>query len=597
MPEAVEGQSCMADFLVEAEKAPQLAASRRGEVFFIYSEKDGGGDAQVDKQGNTCAQEVRGWLLGVSARVVAPQSARVFLLSLQLYPLGKEDAPQAGDTGTFQVVPLGGFLPTVLHRQLEALSMVCSGEKSITPLVERLVFGRVTTEYKAASSAEVSTSSFARLNERQLEAVLHASSAAPLTLVQGPPGTGKSEVAVSIVEAWLEQDSKTPILVATGTHAAKDLLDRRLRERGIVPSERRRLVLKKSQRDSASPVFVETVYMAAMPRTRLLPRVLLDESSQMTEAAALVALARGCEKLVLIGDPKQLGPVSNLGHAGLVRSAEYAPFASEVTSFFQALSERHNLQPLRLSVQYRMDPRLCEYPSQRFYDGDLKNAASTVESSAGSEFTLPAGFAQKGGVPGHPALFIDTAGLQSNFEELVPFCGALSYQNRLEARLVVELFEGLQATGVEGRDVSVLTAYGAQRDLLAEALHGTSATGHSRLRKQRSMLMLLHGVDPLEEEPHPRAHTVDGFQGNESDFVIFSAVRSNELCQTGFVGDKQRLCVLLTRARRGLLVVGNSDTLRHDEEWAEWLETAPKQTARPTSEFEQRFLRSCLPSG
>ncbi|CAE8612640.1 unnamed protein product [Polarella glacialis] len=640
---ALDDHSCSADFLIDSEHAPQLAASGKGEVFFLRRIREGEVFSLEPRLADlseaaapmpiACpaddAHVAEGWMLGVSEMVVAPQNSRVFLLELNVYSLGLEDVlpcvglGEEGKKSSFLVVPMG-YLPTVLSRQQEALLALCDKEGLFTPLLQHLVFGARKAMPSAEEIAEVSaatsvqrkrkvakppeTAAFRmplppcpaaapggsnkgvqerQLNEWQLDAVQRATGPEPVTLIEGPPGTGKSEVAVAIVEAWLKEDGETPILLATGTHAAKDLLERRLRARGIVPSERRSLVLRKRQRPNVSPVFVETVYMAAMPRTRLLPRVLLDESSQITESAALVALGQGCRKLVLIGDPKQLGPVSNLGHSGLAgAAAEHAPFAEEVASFFKTLMERHGLEPLRLSVQYRMDLRLRQYPSSRWYEDSLVDSESVVEAAAlAPPIPVPSGFVFREGVPGQPVVFIDTAGLACAGEELVPYCGSRSLQNRLEARLTAHLLAGLQAAGTDAKAVSVLTSYGAQRDLVARAVHGGESRG-AVLRRQRSMMILLQGVDPLEDEPHPRVHTVDGFQGNENDCVVFSAVRSNELGQTGFVGDKQRLCVLLTRARRCLFVVGDSRTLQHDEEWAAWLaEANPKQTLVPSEEL------------
>jgi len=70
--------------------------------------------------------------------------------------------------------------------------------------------------------------------------------------------------------------------------------------------------------------------------------------------------------------------------------------------------------------------------------------------------------------------------------------------------------------------------------------------------------------------------TVDGFQGQERELIVFSAVRANDdghgWKQIGFLDDPHRMNVLLTRARRGLVVVGNRDTLASDELWKSWID-------------------------
>jgi len=72
--------------------------------------------------------------------------------------------------------------------------------------------------------------------------------------------------------------------------------------------------------------------------------------------------------------------------------------------------------------------------------------------------------------------------------------------------------------------------------------------------------------------------TVDGFQGQEREIIVFSAVRANDdghgWKQVGFLDDPHRMNVLLTRARRGLVVVGNSETLASNELWKSWIDYA-----------------------
>jgi superfamily I DNA and/or RNA helicase len=101
---------------------------------------------------------------------------------------------------------------------------------------------------------------------------------------------------------------------------------------------------------------------------------------------------------------------------------------------------------------------------------------------------------------------------------------------------------------IAGDDISVISPYAKQVHLIRTELAATSLT---RIAAQNI-----------------RVGTVDSFQGQETGVVIFSAVRSNPLNELGFLRDRRRLCVAITRARRGLILVGDAKVLKSCRHWA-----------------------------
>jgi regulator of nonsense transcripts 1 len=130
-----------------------------------------------------------------------------------------------------------------------------------------------------------------------------------------------------------------------------------------------------------------------------------------------------------------------------------------------------------------------------------------------------------------------------------------SRSNMDEAAIVVQMVtQILEAMELSTADIGVISPYAGQVRLLNslfEQSGGTSEGGR------------FHGLE---------VKTVDGFQGREKELIIISTVRSNEQGTVGFLKDRRRLNVAMTRAKRGLLVIGDSKTLRHDPSWASWLD-------------------------
>jgi superfamily I DNA and/or RNA helicase len=178
-----------------------------------------------------------------------------------------------------------------------------------------------------------------------------------------------------------------------------------------------------------------------------------------------------------------------------------------------------------LNVQYRMHQDIMSFSSEVFYEGNLQ-ADEAVRTA------LLVDLPQVASTPltTTPIHFIDTAGASYDEE---PEPDGESRMNPQEADLVIKKVDELLASGVSPEQIAVISPYSAQVKLLRERI----------------------------KQPAIEIDSVDGFQGREKEAVIVSLVRSNREGEVGFLADTRRMNVALTRARRKLIVVGDSATI------------------------------------
>ncbi|TFK29436.1 P-loop containing nucleoside triphosphate hydrolase protein [Coprinopsis marcescibilis] len=230
-----------------------------------------------------------------------------------------------------------------------------------------------------------------------------------------------------------------------------------------------------------------------------------------------------------------------------------SPKSLEVT-MFERLENMYGSRIKRmLAVQYRMHKQICDFPSKTLYQSKLKSHPSvadhTLQDLVGDlsgdgnndeEETLQ-----------HPVVFFDTSGCEY-FERLDGDTDEGSRCNENEATIVKNWVTKLVDVGVEPGQIAIITPYQAQVTLLT------------------SLLRPLYGSS-LE------IGTVDGMQGREKEAVIITLVRSNDKREVGFLKEKRRMNVAMTRARRHLCVIGDSSTVVHGgrylKKWLEWLES------------------------
>jgi hypothetical protein len=402
-----------------------------------------------------------------------------------------------------------------------------------------------------------------------------------LTMIQGPPGTGKTHVSVNLLELWARRIGVRPLLATSDSNIAVDNIAEGCIRKGLkvvrfgrlekVTAELEDSTLESIVKKRRAPdseygkddyhlkmqILREAEIVCATTigsGTDFLNEVdfggiVIDEVAQATELSAIVPIIlRGSERLVLVGDHCQLPPSVLSLEAGL-RGLTLSIFGR---------FEGAGLEPFFLDTQFRMHPMIAAFSSKEFYGGRLLTGVPVEDRPPPAGFRWPKSDA---GVA-----FINVAGAEYRDGE--------SRANGEEAAHVLEVVAEILAAGeLSVLDVGVVSPYSAQvrglRQLLRSGLppllqgSGVDMTGGLGGRRGQRALEIA---------------SVDAFQGREKELIVFSAVRSNKHGNVGFLSDWRRLNVMITRARRGLIVIGNIATLRADETWAKWLDWADAES-------------------
>jgi len=283
---------------------------------------------------------------------------------------------------------------------------------------------------------------------------------------------------------------------------------------------------------------------------------IVDEAAQSTEPDTLCALSKA-QAAVLVGDPAQLPPT-------VVSSAAVAAGLS--VSLFERLVA-DGIKPVLLATQFRMHPGLAMYSSKAFYSGLLQSDPKPEDRERPAGLVWPS--------PDVPVAFVTSSSQEQS--------KGTSFENDGEARIVVEVVRSLLAGGsiASPHSVGIVTPYSGQVALLKDYFSDLGLqTATEDLDEQNNKLHLKAKNLRLGAEAFERSleiRSVDGYQGREKEVIIMSAVRANKRGDVGFVADPRRLNVAITRARCGLIIVGDITTLKTNKVWQDYLEWLEEQ--------------------
>ena len=269
-----------------------------------------------------------------------------------------------------------------------------------------------------------------------------------------------------------------------------------------------------------------------------------DEAGQTLEPDNMIAVQRQPRIMIFSGDHRQLPPTV----PGL--KSKKLPLGPQLAlSYFDRLRQR-DYPFVMLKTNYRMHPEISEGPNKQEYFGQ-------VEDSPMVSLPNPFGIFWNEWVRQHPVLspmgdrrliFINVQGDSEKAAD------STSWHNKAHAKVIRTLIAQLMSfraskegakRSLEGRDLAVIAPYRDQKRLVSKDI--LELSGHVNLR---------------EDVKNTKVATVDGFQGHEREFVLldFTGVKG-QLGQVGFLSDPRRQNVGLTRAKNGLIVIGNLTSL------------------------------------
>lgn len=476
------------------------------------------------------------------------------------------------------------------YREMEfTLKEVIKAEGNRLAELKGILLGN---ERARAEERKIQFESINILNTSQYEALKKVVESRDVAFIHGPPGTGKTTTLVQAIRQAIKDERQ--VLVCAPSNAAVDLLVDKLSEQGLQAlrighparvteqslsktldyrisahanykelrnlrkrmeqlrstafkykrkygyheKQERRLLMQevkvlKTDADLLEFYIINdllqsmdaiccTLVGASHPvlRSKKFKTVFIDEAGQALEPASWIPLLKS-ERVVFAGDHQQLPPT--------IKSLEAARAGLSKTLFEKGIDKQPN-QVCMLEVQYRMNEKIMEFPSGYFYDNKL-----IAHDSVRSRLLRP---------DHQPIIFIDTAGC-GYMEKQDP--ETLSRMNVEEASLLLQQVEVLvEDIGVntwieEQITMGIITPYSAQVDQL------------HKLAEASDVIEPLHRLVTI--------NTVDAFQGQERDVIVISFVRSNEKGEVGFLADIRRTNVAITRARKKLIMIGDSATL------------------------------------
>ena len=397
------------------------------------------------------------------------------------------------------------------------------------------------------------------LNDSQNTAYLKAINASDFCIIQGPPGTGKTETIGNIAKHLVDCGLK--VFITAPTHTAinnclnavgskikdntkvikigEEASNKEVQENPYVGKKSRVTYagyINNANYSQKGIAIGSTAYSLCYPGSKKLDGwkfdvCIIDEAAQLSIPLSIAAMCR-TGKYIFVGDHKQLDPI-------IPKGSNNEMFAE---SIFSRLARIYPNDINLLNTSYRLNKSLIKIPNTLFYDNLLQSATTTQEDNARYQGN-------------HHHEILNSEPHKLILHNVFDANGRSPH----EAKLVAELVSDLLQNGVNIKDIGIMSPFRAQ---VREIKKEVKKVLPKSITKPFDILL----VD-----------TVDGMQGQERNYIIYSFANSHPLesmRRLDFFYSPNRLNVAITRAIKKCFVISNykvfdiiDEVLREHEEY------------------------------